>query len=248
MLDQMSGGRFELGVGRGITPYELDYYGVDPDSAQELFDETLDVVLAGLQTDLLTHHGRHFHYDDVPLPSEPAQTPHPPLWIGMGTADGAARAGAKGWNVLTNSPLALAAELMDRYREARAAAPDGNAGDMPKMAVCRHTYVAETDAAAERIMREAYPAWYRHFVELWRAHGASPVVAQYTADFDATRDKDLLVFGSPATVKAEIERYLEISGTNYFVCRFAYGSLTCPQSRAALDLFAEEVMPDFGPS
>ena len=87
-----------------------------------------------------------------------------------------------------------------------------------------------------------------HFVELWRAHGASPVVAQYTDDFDETRDKDLLVFGSPATVKAEIERYLEISGTNNFVCRFAYGSLTYPQSRASLDLFAEEVMPKFGPT
>ena len=43
---------------------------------------------------------------------------------------------------------------------------------MPKMAVCRHTFVAETDAEAERIMREAYPAWYRHFVEPWRASRA----------------------------------------------------------------------------
>ena len=248
MLDQMSGGRFELGVGRGITPYELSYYGIDPALARDLFDETLDIVLAGLQTDRLTHHGTHFDYDEVPLPIGPVQKPHPPLWIGMGTADGAARAGAKGVNVLTNSPLAAAAELMDRYREAHAAAPGGNGTDMPKMAVCRHTYVAETDAEAERIMREAYPAWYRHFVELWRAHGASPVVAQYTDDFDETRDKDLLVFGSPATVRAEIERYLETSGTNYFVCRFAYGSLTYPQSRAALDLFADEVMPHFGPT
>ena len=248
MLDQMSGGRFELGVGRGITPYELRYYGIDPALARDLFEETLDIVLAGLQTDRLTHHGTHFDYDDVPLPIEPVQTPHPPLWIGMGTTDGAARAGAKGMNVLTNSPLAMAAELMDRYREAHAAAPGGNDGDMPKIAVCRHTYVAETDAEAERIMRQAYPAWYRHFVELWRAHGTSPVVAQYTDDFDETRDKDLLVFGSPATVRAEIERYLETTGANYFVCRFAYGSLTYPQSRAALDLFADEVMPHFGPA
>ena len=248
MLDQMSGGRFELGVGRGITPYELDYYGVKPDTARDLFDEILDVVLAGLQTDRLTHRGKHFVYENVPLPIEPVQTPHPPLWVGMGTTDGATRAGAKGLNVLTNSPLSLAAELMNSYRDAHAAAPDSTAGILPKMAVCRHTYVAETDAEAERIMREAYPAWYRHFVELWRAHGDSPVVAQYTDDFDETREKDLLVYGSPTTVKAEIDRYLEVSGTNYFVCRFAYGSLTYPQSRASLDLFVEEVMPKFGPT
>ncbi len=242
MLDQMSGGRFELGVGRGITPYELGYFGVDPGRARELYDETLEVVLAGLRTDRLTHHGTHFDYDDVPLPIHPVQTPHPPLWVGIGTPDGAARAGAKGMNVLTNSPLALASALMDRYREAH-----GEAGldGLPKMAICRHTYVAETDAEAERIMREAYPAWYTHFVQLWRAHGDNPVVAQYTEDFDETRDKDLFVYGSPATVRAEIERYLETSATNYFVCRFAWGSLTYPQSRSALDLFTAEVMPHF---
>ncbi len=246
MLDQMSGGRFELGVGRGITPYELDYFGVDPVHARDLYDETLDIVLAGLQTDRLTHHGTFFDYDDVPLPIGPVQKPHPPLWIGIGTPEGATRAGTQGVNVLTNSPLGAASELMDRYREAFAAAHGGaKAADLPKMAVCRHTYIAETDAEAERIMREAYPSWYRHFVALWQAHGAHPVVAQYTEDFDETRDKDLLVFGSPATVRAEIERYLETSGTNYFVCRFAYGSLTYPESQAALDLFVEEVMPHF---
>lgn len=64
-------------------------------------------------------------------------------------------------------------------------------------------------------------------------------------DFDETRDKDLLVFGSPATVRAEIERCLETIDTNYFVARFAHGSLSYDQSKAALDLFAEEVMPHF---
>ncbi|MGZ0246355.1 MAG: hypothetical protein ACKVH1_10420, partial [Alphaproteobacteria bacterium] len=92
------------------------------------------------------------------------------------------------------------------------------------------------------------PAWYRHFVALWKQHGDSPVVAAYTEDFDETVAKDLLVFGSPATVRAEIERYLEVSGTNYFVCRFAFGSLTYEQSRMSLDGFVEEVMPHFTPN
>ena len=64
----------------------------------------------------------------------------------------------------------------------------------------------------------------RECLELWRAHGAHPVLAQYTEDFDETREKDLFVYESPATVRAEIERYLETSATNYFVCRFAWGS------------------------
>ena len=48
MLDQMSGGRLELGIGRGISPYEVGYYGVDPATGPERFAEALEVILKGL--------------------------------------------------------------------------------------------------------------------------------------------------------------------------------------------------------
>jgi len=177
----------------------------------------------------------------VPLGMVPVQTPYPPLWTGIGTPDGAARAGAQGINALSNSPRAFAAELMARYRDNYT----GDEAAMPKLAICRHTYIAETHEEAERVMREAYPAWYDHFVYLWRQHSDSPAVAQYTDDFDETAGKELLLFGTPEAVRAEIEHYIETTGTNYFVVRFAWGSLSYEQSRAALDLFIEEVMPHF---
>ena len=243
MLDQMSNGRFDLGVGRGVSPYELQYFGVDPAEARDIYDEILEIVLTGMQTDRLTFHGKYFNFDNVPLAISPVQKPHPPLWIGIGTADGARRAGDAGVNVLTNLPLDMGTDLMAQYKDAFATR-HGDA-KLPKFAMCRHTYVAETDAEAERIMREAYPAWYQHFVALWIEHGANPIIAQYSADFDETVSRDLLIFGSPAKVREEIERYVETSATNYFVGRFAYGSLTYEQSCAALDLFAAEVMPHF---
>ncbi len=243
MLDQMSGGRFDLGVGRGISPYELEYFGVDPAEARAIYDEILEIVLAGMQTDRLTFHGKYFDFDNVPLAISPVQKPHPPLWVGIGSPDGAVRGGEAGVNVLTNLPLDMGADLMARYGDAFAARH--GAAALPKFAMCRHTYVAETDAEAEHIMRAAYPAWYQHFVQLWIEHGADPVISRYSADFDETVERDLLIFGSPAKVREEIERYVETSATNYFVCRFAYGSLTYDQSRAALDLFTEEVMPHF---
>src|SRR5499426_1807172 len=60
MLDQLSGGRLELGVGRGVVPYELRYHGIEPDDTRAMFDEALAVLLTGLSGERLTFAGRHY--------------------------------------------------------------------------------------------------------------------------------------------------------------------------------------------
>ena len=64
MLDHLSGGRLELGVGRGVSPYELNYFGVDAADTRAIFDETLAVLIAGLTHDRLTFEGQHYQYHD----------------------------------------------------------------------------------------------------------------------------------------------------------------------------------------
>src|SRR5579863_1752594 len=60
MLDQMSGGRLELGIGRGISPYEVRYYGVDPAKAQAIYIEALEVIRRGLTQKTLSFAGEFF--------------------------------------------------------------------------------------------------------------------------------------------------------------------------------------------
>src|SRR4029453_7749200 len=69
MLDQMSGGRLELGIGRGISPYEVGYYGVDPATGPERFAEAWQVILKGLTEKRLSHDGKFFSFKDVPMES-----------------------------------------------------------------------------------------------------------------------------------------------------------------------------------
>src|ERR1700752_1397976 len=62
MLDQISSGRLELGVGRGVSPFEVGYYGVDPKSTRAMFHEAMAVLVAGLTSARLTFEGEHYRF------------------------------------------------------------------------------------------------------------------------------------------------------------------------------------------
>src|SRR5712664_872698 len=71
MLDHLSGGRLEIGFGRGSSPIELAYYGEDPAQAQEVYTEGLELVLQGLTQPILNFHGKRFSFADVPMEMAP---------------------------------------------------------------------------------------------------------------------------------------------------------------------------------
>ena len=104
MLDQMSGGRIELGVGRAISPHEVGYYGVDPAKAQAIYVEALAVIRRGLTSETLTFDGTYFKFRDVPMEMQPVQRPHPPLWYGLARPDALPWVVANKVNIVCNGP------------------------------------------------------------------------------------------------------------------------------------------------
>ena len=244
MLDHLSGGRFEFGVGRGISPFEVAYFGVGREDAQALYMETFAVLMQGLTRPELTHHGAFFEYDSVPMVLTPMQRPHPPIWYGVATPNGASWPAEQGINIISNAPCAIARQATDQYRETWHRTHDS--GTLPLIGAARHVYIAETQAEAERIAARAYAAWYGNFIDLWRKHGQ--VDRAYAGDLDTARARDAVIVGTPDSVAAEIERQVEQAGLNYFVCRFAYGDLSYDEAAASLALFVGEVMPRFGTS
>ncbi len=102
MLDQMSGGRMMLGVGRGISPIEMRYYGLDPEQTPGMYAEALEVILRGMTQPTLNFEGKHYTYRDVPMEMTPFQTPHPPLWYGLGRAEAVPWAAANKVNIVGN--------------------------------------------------------------------------------------------------------------------------------------------------
>ena len=73
MLDQLSHGRLDLGVGRGIVPMEAKPYGVDLDNSWDMFHEALTVLRMGFTEDVLDYHGDYYNYDNVRIWVKPNQ-------------------------------------------------------------------------------------------------------------------------------------------------------------------------------
>ena len=242
MLDQLSGGRFELGVGRGISPYELAYYGVNYLEAREIYEEALEVILAGLragaESGRLTHRGVHYKFLGVPMELAPVQRPHPPLWQGIGSPDAAADAARRHVSVVTNAPCAAVRTIADAYWSAW---PGRDGAEPPLVGMQRHVYIADTDEEAVETARPAYKAWYDSLVHLWRQFGSSPV--RFADSLDRAIANEVAIVGSPATVREQVARQLEASGVRYLVGRFLFGTLTADQALRSLRLFSEEVMP-----
>ena len=117
MLDHLSGGRLEIGFGRGSVPFEISYYGQNAEERQQIYAERLELILKAFTVDTLNWNGRYDQFENVPMELAPLQKPHPPLWYGAHSPDSAERAARKGLNMVTNDMPANARAIIARYRE-----------------------------------------------------------------------------------------------------------------------------------
>ena len=248
MLDQLSGGRFEVGVGRGISPFELAHFKVDFLQSREMFEESLQVIVEGLRNGKITHRGEHYKFSAAPIEVSPQQTPNPPFWYAASTPEGLMFAARRGMQIVTGGPNAIVNGTAQAYRQLlrthRNSADDLNPQIQdPIIGAVRHFYVAKTDAQAMEVAVPSYRVYYHNIVKLWRDFGVTPNL--FTEDIHRASAADAAIFGSVATVREKVAAYFEQSGCDYLVLSFAWGSLTHEQSRRSLELFASEVMPHF---
>lgn len=250
MLDQLSGGRFELGVGRGVSPYELGCFGVDASETKAIFEEQLTILLEALTHERLTYEGTRHRYRDVPMEVRPHQKPYPPLWYPTFNPETIKSVAREGYHFVGLGPATALKQQYDLYRaewNAHRDTPGRRNGHVaePKLGALRQVCIADGDDEAMEIARTAYVDWNRSILKLWHAHDDH--TWDRTFAWEGGIHGETLWIGSPKKVRDQIAEHFETSGGNYAIASFAWGTLTVEQSMRSLQLFAEHVMPAFGP-
>jgi len=136
ILDHLSYGRMEVGVGRGVSPFELKYHKIEHDDSREIFIDAFNCVSAGLTTDTLNYSGKHYQYENVPIALRPLQQPHPAFWYGSSNT-----IGSHGMHFVSLGPTPFAKTNIDAFKQAwRSAAarrsPKPSSPEAPPSACC----------------------------------------------------------------------------------------------------------------
>lgn len=254
MLDLLSDGRLEMGLGRGLAGHEHAGFGVDRSGSEALFDDGF-ALLRRLLTDGSSpaYEVGPWHGDAVELTPEATQRPHPPLWMAGISEKSIRKAARLGLNLCTAFlDAADTARTAGIYREEWQQARPGE--QAAKYGTLQHIFVAETEAEAREFAQPHLMAW------LSAGHDASTANAGNTTpdkgyedhkawfdkitslSFDAAVDAGRIIFGTPEQCTAQLLRKAE-AGVDMFQGWFQFGGLDFEASNRSLRLFCDEVVP-----
>lgn len=243
VVDQLSGGRFIAGVGRGFVPYEQERFGVDVAQGRAIFNESLDVLLkAWTETDF-TYEGEHVR---VPHPTtvlpRPLQQPHPPLWLAGSSPESFDTAARLGMTPIVSSAGGVDAVRRQLEAHREALARHGRAAEAPEIVVQCSTLVTDTDADAEAAVEPV--RWQRAgagalLASRVRAGAIDPPVDASPAD---AAFREGFFAGSPATVREQFRALADL-GVTHVSAPMAVGGIDHATVLRSIALMGAEVIP-----
>jgi alkanesulfonate monooxygenase SsuD/methylene tetrahydromethanopterin reductase-like flavin-dependent oxidoreductase (luciferase family) len=249
-LDLLSGGRLDVGLGRGYQHYEFERFGLELESGRARWEEAVDVILKSFEGRPFSYDGKLFKIPETTVFPQPVQKPRPPIWITAQSPDSVEGAVRRGFNVLTGG-FGVPIERMAEFRRLFDRTVAEVKPERPlEVGVQRAVYVTKDRADARAAAEEA--RWNMRVTLSLRNHyerveqgRAVPVPAPKEPDIDDLLDR-FLVIGTPDTCVRQITRIRELVGITHFNCSFWFGDLEHARILRSMELFAREVMPAVG--
>jgi len=254
MLDIMTGGRLNIGLGRGVPKDDMKHR-LDRETAQARFDEGIEILMRAWTGETFSYAGKAWGYEEISCRPQPLQKPHPPIYYGATSPDSPAMVARRGWNLaLSRQPLANCAKAIEKYRAELVNIGASRTGDA---IMVRDIYVADTD---EQAYREAVPEimrfWQLATDNYWRGDTVTEAdlgrfterYAYYPGGLTIKRldEWGTSLIGSPDTVIKKAHAMLATAKPDSLVGMFQFGGLKHEQVRHSLELFGTKVMPALG--
>ena len=247
--DLLSGGRLDIGLGRGYQNYEFARLEQDLGQSRERWDESVDVLLKAFEGKPFSHEGKFFNFPETSVFPQPLQDPHPPIWVVAQSEESVAATVKRGFNLVSGGfgvPLERLRQFREGFDELVAKAPPAKPVHVSTQ---RPVYVTDSEADARAAVEEA--RWNmrvtlslrnnRERVEKGRAI-AEPFENEPTTDELLEK---FMVIGTPDTC---IDRIRAVHGAmrmDHFNCSFWFGDMPQEKILRSMQLFSEEVMPAF---
>src|SRR5438034_693680 len=248
-LDQLAGGRVDIGLGRGYQHYGVERLGLELDSARSRWEESVDVILKAFRSEPFSYEGKLFTIPETSVFPQPLQKPHPPIWVTAQSPESIEVTVRRGFNLLSGG----FGVSVDRLRDFRKVLDKHLAAAPPessiRVGVQRAVYVTDSEADARAAAEQA--RWnmrvtlsLRNGYERVEQGKAIPVPPPNEPSTDDLLEK-FSVIGTPDTCIRQIRRLHEAMRMDHFNCSFWFGDLTQAQVLRSMRMFAREVMPAF---
>jgi natural product biosynthesis luciferase-like monooxygenase protein len=255
MVDILSGGRLEFGIGRGYQPREFRGLGVSMERTRERFDECVAIVKQAWTQERVAFQGEFYSVPDVAVFPRPLQRPHPPLWTAAVSPDTYPRAARQGFKIVTApsfTPWDVLRKNFDTYRTAWREAHGTDAG--AEIAMNKIIHVAESSKQAREDVVEPIRWFFQTQAGLIAdAEGVPPdqykfyrrVRENLLALSDEKAVDQAAIVGDPEEVADKIRAHHEALGVTFFMGSFSRGGIPHAKVVQSMRLFGEKVMPRF---
>jgi alkanesulfonate monooxygenase SsuD/methylene tetrahydromethanopterin reductase-like flavin-dependent oxidoreductase (luciferase family) len=248
-VDLLSGGRLDVGLGRGYQRYEFERFGCDLGESRQRWEEAVDVVMLALSGKTFSYDGKYYRIPETTIFPQPVQKPHPPMWVTAQSPDSIVTTARRGFNLLTGGY----GVSLGRLREFRAAFEQALAeyrpSQAPRVGVQRPVYVAQSDAEARAVVEQA--RWnmrvtlsLRNNYERVENGHAMPIPAPSEPSIEDFLD-NFSVIGTPDTCIRQIGKLQDAMHIDHFNCSFSFGDLPQAEILTSMRRFAADVLPAF---
>lgn len=232
-LDVLSGGRYELGVGRGYRKDEFERFCIPMSEAQERYLECFQLLMKSLtSTERFSHHGKYWHFEDIVVEPAPMQQPHPPVWMAGGTPQGIEYVASQGYGLLLDQ-LASIDQINERLRiYLDAQEKHGFKRDAGRCGVTRALHIIKNESERQKAYDRRRET-LKKIGDLAKRPGAQ--TPQTFADVDIAND-DAALIGTPDEIAERLQRLAD-GGVEYVMLTNATAT------RESLETFMHKIVP-----